>query len=57
MLDARGRSPFEAAFQMNMIRSEKKPEKCPQCRSWPLAEILYGNPPNEVWVSLRDVHF
>jgi len=27
---------------MHMFRSKKKPEKCPQCGQWPMADILYG---------------
>jgi predicted RNA-binding Zn-ribbon protein involved in translation (DUF1610 family) len=34
----------EAAFVMNMIRSRKKPHKCPECGSWRIAGILYGMP-------------
>jgi hypothetical protein len=33
---------FEAAFVMNMIRSRKKPDNCPECGSWRFAAILYG---------------
>ena len=44
ILDTRERLTFEAVFQMNMIRSRKKPERCPECRSWLIAEILYGEP-------------
>jgi hypothetical protein len=27
-----------------MIRSRKKPDRCPQYGSWHIAEILYGEP-------------
>jgi len=30
---------------MKMIRLKKKPDQCPQCGSWRIAEILYGMPP------------
>jgi hypothetical protein len=41
---ARERLTFEAGFLMNMIRTKKKPEQCPECGSWRIAGILYGEP-------------
>jgi len=39
--DAGIRLMFEQAF-LSVIRSKKKPDKCPECGSWRIAGILYG---------------